>query len=313
MSKKRSFLKKRGTFLTETITSFLALVFSIRILNTTDPMKLSTRFSFAAMLFFWAVTEVTRTVQRRENGKLYIGRMSVAAAAYFIGSIAVVAFGSYLSGVRVAAILFFFVLMQSRVLKLIHKHGVLRIIIAVILIALASLLLLSSIFINSDTESDTIFTLMILPTFYCMILMLVRIIGMSVSGVKLDLIKQIAHTTMAGQILSGLLILVLTFSVVFESQEKQITSYTDALWYCFAIITTIGFGDITAETGIGRTLSVILGAYGIIVVALITSIIVNFYNELKSERVEEERAAKEKEALEKKNEEDRAEWYGDYI
>jgi hypothetical protein len=33
----------------------------------------------------------------------------------------------------------------------------------------------------------------------------------------------------------------------------------------------------------GRLLSVILGLYGIIVVALITSIIVNFYGEMKSD------------------------------
>ena len=47
-------------------------------------------------------------------------------------------------------------------------------------------------------------------------------------------------------------------------------------------MTTIGFGDLTAVTDFGRILSVILGAYGIVVVALITSIIVNFYGEMKA-------------------------------
>ena len=44
---------------------------------------------------------------------------------------------------------------------------------------------------------------------------------------------------------------------------------------------------ITAVTDLGRTMSVVLGIYGIIVVALITSIIVNFYGEIKKERPEE--------------------------
>lgn len=57
--------------------------------------------------------------------------------------------------------------------------------------------------------------------------------------------------------------------------------YTNALWYCFAVVTTIGFGGMTATSAIGRTLSVILGLYGIVVVALITSIIVNFYGKMK--------------------------------
>ena len=56
----------------------------------------------------------------------------------------------------------------------------------------------------------------------------------------------------------------------------------DAVWYCFAIVTTIGLGDFTAATLPGRAISAILGLYGIIVVALVTSIIVNFYNETKN-------------------------------
>ncbi len=43
----------------------------------------------------------------------------------------------------------------------------------------------------------------------------------------------------------------------------------------------------TAASTIGRILSVILGIYGIIVVALITSIIVNFYGEMKKSGVDE--------------------------
>jgi len=41
-------------------------------------------------------------------------------------------------------------------------------------------------------------------------------------------------------------------------------------------------------SAIGRILSVILGIYGIVVVALITSIIVNFYGEMKKAGNEEE-------------------------
>ena len=56
--------------------------------------------------------------------------------------------------------------------------------------------------------------------------------------------------------------------------------YLNALWYCFAVETTIGFGNMTAVSVIGRVLSVIPGMYGI-AAALITSIIVNFCGEMK--------------------------------
>ena len=71
------------------------------------------------------------------------------------------------------------------------------------------------------------------------------------------------------------------FSNVLTFTDTAFPSFWDALWYCFAIVTTIGFGDLTPTTGTGRVLSVILGIYGIVVVALITSIIVNFYGEMK--------------------------------
>ena len=61
-------------------------------------------------------------------------------------------------------------------------------------------------------------------------------------------------------------------------------TFGDGLWYSFATVTTIGFGDITATSNIGRVLTVFLGIYGIIVVAVITSIIVNFYNETAGKR-----------------------------
>ncbi len=64
--------------------------------------------------------------------------------------------------------------------------------------------------------------------------------------------------------------------------EDGIKTFGDGLWYCFAIITTIGFGDLTVSSMVGRILSAILGVYGIIVVASITSVIVNYYNEVKS-------------------------------
>ena len=78
-----------------------------------------------------------------------------------------------------------------------------------------------------------------------------------------------------------MLLLITAFSIVLPNFELNIATFGDALWYCFAIVTTIGFGDITAVTIPGRIISVILGLYGLFVVALLTSIIVNFYSETK--------------------------------
>jgi hypothetical protein len=77
------------------------------------------------------------------------------------------------------------------------------------------------------------------------------------------------------------MLLIMAFSFVFRALEPGIPTYLDALWYCFSVVTTVGFGDLTVVGGVSRAITVILGAYGIIVVALITSVVVNFYNEVK--------------------------------
>ena len=103
------------------------------------------------------------------------------------------------------------------------------------------------------------------------------------SRVDMATLKKIVKKTYAAEILFGIVLLIVAFSLVLPHLEEGIGTFGDAMWYCFAIVTTIGFGDYSATTTVGRILSVILGLYGIIVVALITSIIVNFYGEMKSE------------------------------
>ena len=118
------------------------------------------------------------------------------------------------------------------------------------------------------------------------------------SRIKLDVLRKIVRKTYAAEILFGMLMLIVAFSIVLPQFETGIPSFEDALWYCFAIVTTIGFGDFTAATLPGRAISVVLGLYGIIVVALVTSIIVNFYNETKNTADPDEDEADEMETAE---------------
>ncbi len=71
-------------------------------------------------------------------------------------------------------------------------------------------------------------------------------------------------------------------SILLPIFEIGITNFGDGLWYCYMLMTTIGLGDLTVVTPAGRLISVIVGIYGIIVFALITSILVNLYNENKA-------------------------------
>ncbi len=78
------------------------------------------------------------------------------------------------------------------------------------------------------------------------------------------------------------MLLIVTFAMLLTFFEPNMGKFTDALRYCFAIVTTIGFGDLTTVSDFGRVLSVIPGVYGIVVVALITSVMVSFCGEMKA-------------------------------
>ena len=69
--------------------------------------------------------------------------------------------------------------------------------------------------------------------------------------------------------------------------EPQISTYFDSLWYCFAVSTTIGFGDITAVSAIGRVLTVILSLYSIVVTAIVTAATTSFFLDLAKLRANE--------------------------
>ena len=104
------------------------------------------------------------------------------------------------------------------------------------------------------------------------------------SGLRKQTLVQIIKKTYTIEILYGLVTLTIATSIMLLTVDSSFENFGDALWYCFAVVTTIGFGDFAATSLIGRILTVILGIYGIIVVALITSIIVNFYNETKTDK-----------------------------
>lgn len=172
---------------------------------------------------------------------------------------------------------FFAVILANRIHSIIRFRN-LRMILINALAILLLLLVFLLIAVLPDPEYVLvclIFQLSFLAAALC------HIIRISFSQMRIDILRKIARKTFAVEILFGLMLLIVCFSFVFASYEEGIGNYANALWYCFTIVTTIGFGDFTASTSIGRMLSVILGIYGIVIVSLITSIIVNFYNEIK--------------------------------
>lgn len=175
----------------------------------------------------------------------------------------------------------------SRVFDLIQKHDV-RSIILNALIIVCVIVLGIGLFGSPVDEASEIQKIVSLECVFIALVSLIEAANIAFSQLKVKVLFKIIVSTYSLEIIFGLLTMIICFSLIINSVEPNINTFPDALWYCFAVVTTIGFGDFVAQTFIGRILTVILGVYGLVVVAVITSIIVNFYNETSGKRDQKE-------------------------
>jgi len=63
--------------------------------------------------------------------------------------------------------------------------------------------------------------------------------------------------------------------------EPEINTFSDALWWAVVTTTTVGYGDISPSTPLGRVLAVVLMLVGIGVIGTFTSAITNYFGKKK--------------------------------
>lgn len=89
-----------------------------------------------------------------------------------------------------------------------------------------------------------------------------------------------------------------------DLQPEKLSSIPDALYWGFITLSTIGYGDITPISGIGKVITIITALMGVAIYALPTSILgAAFYAELRSKEAQKILLLKKQlEKLRKKNE-----------
>jgi len=168
----------------------------------------------------------------------------------------------------------------SRIFKIISNHTIRSIILNAIIATFAIVLGISLLIPNEGNVDTIVFIICVIVATSTFL----EVIANSSSRINASALFKIILKTYALEIIMGFLVTIVAFSLILMHYEENITSFVDGLWYSFAVVTTIGFGDIVATTLIGRIITVILGIYGLIIVAVITSIIVNFYNEMSGKK-----------------------------
>ena len=97
---------------------------------------------------------------------------------------------------------------------------------------------------------------------------------------KLRILGQILKRTRTTELIVGFFVFLFIVGFIIVLVEPDISTYRDAMWYCYACVTTIGFGDVVVTTAISKILSVIMSIYAVFIIAIVTGVVVNFYNQL---------------------------------
>lgn len=97
---------------------------------------------------------------------------------------------------------------------------------------------------------------------------------------KLRVLRNILVRTKTNKVLLAYIVFVLICALLIVLVDPAITRYADALWYCYAVISTAGFGDVVATTILSKILSVLVTVYSTIVIAIVTGVVVNFYTQI---------------------------------
>ncbi|MBR1524607.1 MAG: two pore domain potassium channel family protein [Lachnospiraceae bacterium] len=101
---------------------------------------------------------------------------------------------------------------------------------------------------------------------------------------RLITLGRLLKQTGTWHILASYIVFVFIAALIVFLTEPEITSYGDALWYCYDVISTTGFGDVVVHGFIAKLCSVVVTVYSLIVIAIITGLFANFYMQVIEER-----------------------------
>ncbi|ANU26757.1 potassium channel family protein [Planococcus versutus] len=104
----------------------------------------------------------------------------------------------------------------------------------------------------------------------------IRLIG--IGSRYLTPVYKLLRTNGLDKVLIIAMVLLFIIPIPIVLLEPSINTFGDALWWAVVTTTTVGYGDISPETPIGRVLAVVLMLVGIGIIGTLTSAITSFFS-----------------------------------
>jgi voltage-gated potassium channel Kch len=97
-------------------------------------------------------------------------------------------------------------------------------------------------------------------------------------------------------VISGLVIVigtVIMYNLESGVENSKMTTLLDALWWCVATVTTVGYGDVVPVTSLGRMVALVYMFFGITLLAILMAIITNTFYRKRIQKDETEKKEQE--------------------
>jgi voltage-gated potassium channel Kch len=73
------------------------------------------------------------------------------------------------------------------------------------------------------------------------------------------------------------------------AENSKMKTVLDALWWCIATVTTVGYGDVVPVTSLGRIVAIIYMFFGVTLIAILLAVITNTFYKKRFEKEENEK------------------------
>jgi voltage-gated potassium channel len=107
------------------------------------------------------------------------------------------------------------------------------------------------------------------------------------------MISKLSFTLLAAAAVVILLGTLVMYSIESKAPNTKMKTFLDALWWCVATVTTVGYGDVVPVTSVGRMVALVYMFFGIAMISILLSVITNTFYRKKIQKDELEEKERE--------------------
>jgi voltage-gated potassium channel Kch len=86
---------------------------------------------------------------------------------------------------------------------------------------------------------------------------------------------------------------ILMYNLESGAENSRMKTLLDALWWCIATVTTVGYGDVVPVTDLGRIVAIVYMFFGITLIAILLAVITNTFYKKRIEKEEYQKKEQE--------------------